>query len=97
MDKTTKSNIDDRIYDDFEIGGLVMNDDIEREEETQINKTKLSKIQYTNCPFKAGISIEMQQMGYATCDKENCQLWDQGVYDKYNPGCGMIPRENRRV
>ncbi len=31
------------------------------------------------------------------CMEEECQLWDGGVYDKYDPGCGLVSRENRRV
>ncbi len=31
------------------------------------------------------------------CCGEACQCWDEGVYDKYEAGCGMVPRENRRV
>lgn len=70
----------------------------EAEEETRkIDRSKQLPIHYKNCPFKAGIPKEMQNMGYATCDRENCQLWDHGVYDMYNPDCGLIPRENRRV
>lgn len=30
------------------------------------------------------------------CREKDCQCWDEGVYDQYYPGCGMMPRENRR-
>ena len=41
------------------------------------------------CPFKAGVPY--------LCDGELCQLWDKGIYDVYEPGCGLVPRGNRRV
>jgi len=31
------------------------------------------------------------------CLQERCALWDDGVYDEYEPGCGLVPRENRRA
>jgi hypothetical protein len=48
------------------------------------------------CPLKAGIPLEHQAMGYAECDMSDCQLWDEGLYDKFEPGCGLVPRENRK-
>jgi len=32
-----------------------------------------------------------------TCQKEECALWDEGAYDVFAPGCGLVPRKNRRV
>lgn len=49
------------------------------------------------CPLKAGIDPHMQDCGYAECEMSGCQLWDPGIYDRYVEGCGLVPRENRRV
>jgi hypothetical protein len=44
------------------------------------------------CPIK---SISQKEDQY--CSENHCQLWDDGIYDKYQPGCGLVSRENRRI
>jgi hypothetical protein len=29
------------------------------------------------------------------CLEEKCAWWDRGVFDRINPGCGKVSRENR--
>ena len=50
------------------------------------------------CPFRV-IAMVMAQAGNADaqCIDESCQLWDAGRHDVYEPGCGLVPRENMRV
>jgi hypothetical protein len=31
------------------------------------------------------------------CIEKKCALWDEGAYDGYYAGCGLVSRENRRV
>lgn len=31
------------------------------------------------------------------CMRGKCALWDEGAYDCYSPGCGLVSRENRRI
>lgn len=33
----------------------------------------------------------------ALCVEEDCALWDEGVFDECYAGCGLAPRESRRV
>jgi len=47
------------------------------------------------CPFKPPKSEACAEG--PECYRERCACWDEGVYYRYWSGCGLVPRENRRV
>jgi len=50
------------------------------------------------CPFMMIAHAAAADGRYSTeCIGSVCRLWDPGIYEKYEAGCGLVPRENRRV
>lgn len=47
------------------------------------------------CPFLSMATDPLED--WSMCREDACALWDKGVFDKYEEGCGLVPRENRRL
>lgn len=49
------------------------------------------------CPFLMIARGASGGMFEERCIEERCALWDEGIFDECEPGCGLSSRENRRV
>jgi len=49
------------------------------------------------CPFLIIAVCSANPQGGVDCLEEGCQLWDVGLYECVGSGCGLVPRENRKV